>query len=128
MSNKTRNELMALAAEFAEQRQSGNKRRFPEKLWKQAIALAQQYSVDEVGQAIKVPSAYLKRKMSLVTESDAEMTFMELRALTHELSHIVRINFELSSGHKMVIDGIDSTAIVPLLTEFLREGGLSCCQ
>jgi hypothetical protein len=43
MSNKTRNELMALAAEFAEQRQSGNKRRFPETLWKQAVALAQQY-------------------------------------------------------------------------------------
>jgi hypothetical protein len=61
MSNKTRNELMALAAEFAEQRQSGNKRRFPETLWKQAVALAQQYSVDEVGQAIKVPSAYLTR-------------------------------------------------------------------
>lgn len=128
MSNTTRNELMALAAEFAAQRQSGNKRRFPETLWKQAVALAQQYSVDEVGQAIKVPSAYLKRKMFLVTESDAEMTFMELRAPTHELSHIVRINFESSSGHKMVIDGIDSTAIAPLLAEFLREGGLSCCK
>jgi hypothetical protein len=50
--------------------------------------------------------------MSLVTESDAEMTFMELRAPTHELSLIVRINFELSSGHKMVIDGIDGIAAV----------------
>lgn len=53
MSNTIHNELMTLAAEFAAQRRSGNKRRFPETIWKQAVALAQQYSVDEVCQAIK---------------------------------------------------------------------------
>ena len=128
MSNTIHNKLMTLAAEFAEQRRSGNKRRFPEAIWKQAVALAQQYSVDEVCQAIKVPSAYLKRKMFFVAQSDSEMTFVELVASKPSPFHIVKINFESHSGHKMMIDGIDSTAIVPLLAEFLREGGLSCCK
>jgi hypothetical protein len=128
MSNTIHNELMALAAEFAAQRQSGNKRCFPENVWKQAVALAAQSSVARVSQAIKVSSAYLKRKMSLLTQSDSEMTFVELIAPKCDSSNIVRINFESSSGHKMMIDGIDSTAIAPLLAEFLREGGLSCCK
>lgn len=128
MSNTIHNELMTLAAEFAAQRRSGNKRRFPETIWKQAVALAQQYSVDEVCQAIKVPSAYLKRKMFLVAQSDSEMTFVELVAPKPSTFQIVKINFESHSGHKMMIDGIDSTAIAPLLAEFLREGGPSCCK
>ena len=128
MSNTINNELMTLAAEFAAQRRSGNKRKFPETIWKQAVALAQQYSIDDVCQAIKVPSAYFKRKMLLMTQSDSEMTFVELVSPKSSPFHIVKINFESHSGHKMIIDGIDSTAIAPLLAEFLREGGLACCK
>jgi len=128
MSNTIHNEIVALAAEFAAHRRSGNKRWFPETIWKQAVALAQQSSVGKVCQAIKVSSVYLKRKMSILAQSDSEITFVELITPKHDRSHIVRINFESSSGHKMMIDGIDSTAIVPLLAEFLREGGVSCCK
>jgi len=128
MSNTIHNELMALAAEFAEQRRSGNKSWFPEALWKRATYLVQQTSIAKVSQAIKVSSAYLKRKISILARSDAKMTFVELVPPKLDPTHIVRINFELSSGHKMMIDGIDSTAIAPLLAEFLREGGPLCCK
>jgi hypothetical protein len=128
MSNTIHNELMALAAEFAAQRQLGNKRWFPTTIWKKAVDLAQQSSVSEVCQAINVPSIYLKRKMSVLARLDAETTFVELITPKHDPSHIVRINFESSSGHKMMVEGVDSTAIVPLLAEFLRDGGLSCCK
>lgn len=128
MPNTTNNELMALAAEFAEQRRLGNKRCFPKTIWKRAVALTQQYSVGEVCQTIKVSSAYLKRKMSILAQSDSEITFVEVVAPKYDPSYNVRINFESSSGHKMMIDGIGFTAIAPLLAEFLREGGLSCCK
>jgi hypothetical protein len=128
MSNTIHNELMALAAEVAAHRQSINKRQLPKAIWKRAIDLAQQSSVNEVCQATKISPTYLKRKMSTLALADAKMTFVELIAPKHDPSHIVRINFESSSGHKMMIIGIDSTAIVPLLAEFLREGGLPCCK
>jgi hypothetical protein len=127
MSHTVHNELMALAAEFTAQRRSENKRWFPESLWKKAVALAQQTSVGEVSLAINVSSNYLKRKMQLLTH-DSEMSFVELIAPQHVSPHILRINFESVSGHKMILDGIDSTAVVPPLAEFLREGGRSCCK
>jgi hypothetical protein len=126
MSNTIHNELAALAEEFSAQRQSGNKKRFSEIIWEKAVALARQSSIEEVSQAIKVSSAYLKRKMALLASSDSAMTFIELPSPKHDYSHTVKINFESSAGHKMIIDGINSSAVVPLLTEFLKEGGFSC--
>ena len=128
MSNIIHDEIMALAAEFAAQRRSVKNRRFPETIWKSAVTLAQKSSISQVSQAIKVSSAYLKRKMSLLAHSDSEVTFVELIPPKHHSSHIVTINFESFSGHKMMIDGIDSSAVVPLLAEFLKNGGHPCCK
>lgn len=127
MSHTIHNKLMALAAEFAEQRQSGNNRKFPKSLWKKAVDLAQQSSVDKVCQAIQVPSAYLKKKLSPIGRSDSEINFVELITPSQHRPNGIKINFESSSGHKMIIDGADSAMAAFLLGEFLR-GGLSCCK
>lgn len=128
MSNTIHSELVELAAEFAALRRSDNKKWFPEIIWKKAVALAQQSSVSKVCQAIKVPPSYLKRKMTFLAQSESEITFVELITPKHQPSHIVRINFESSSGHKMIIDGIESTAVASILAEFLRAGGYPCCK
>ena len=54
-------ELNQLAQEFKSTRKSGL-RRFPDKVWKQAISLSKEFSIDAVSFAIKVPVGYLQKK------------------------------------------------------------------
>lgn len=128
MSNAIHSEIEALAAEFSALRQSGNKRLFPENLWKRAIALTQQISIGQVCQAINVSSVYLKKKIVRFGSSAPEMTFVEFIPPKQDPSHTIKITIESSFGHKMMIDNINTVAIAPLLAEFLKGGGVSCCK
>jgi hypothetical protein len=128
MSNIVHDELLALATEFAALRQSDNKRSFPEITWKKAIALTQQIPIDQVCEAIKISPTYLRKKASAFTRSNSEVTFIELIPQKPESSLYIKINIESPSGHKMMIDGINTASIAPILSVFLKEGGASCCK
>jgi hypothetical protein len=127
-TNPVDNELETLAAEFAELRRSENKGPFPKNVWKKAIELAQQMSVDRVSKAINIPSSYLKRKMALLGPSNAKMTFVELITPKHDSSMNIKINIESAFGHKMIIEGINTDSITSILMVLLKDGGLSCCK
>ena len=128
MSKIINEQLIKLASEFAALRQSGKKNWFPDAIWQKAISIAQQLSIAEVCQAIKVHPAYFRKKMALFTSQDPEqpITFLELIPPKPK-SNIMIIHVESSHGHRLSVEGIASSDLTSFLSEFLK-GGTPCCK
>jgi hypothetical protein len=128
MSKIINEQLIKLASEFAALRQSGKKNWFPDAIWQKAISIAQQLSIAEVCQAIKVHPAYFRKKMPLFASQDAEqpITFLELIPPKPK-SNIMTIHVESSHGHRLSVEGIARSDLTSFLSEFLK-GGTPCCK
>ena len=126
MSKIINEQLIKLASEFEALRQSGKKNWFPDAVWKKAVFIAQQFSIAEVCQAIKVHPAYFRKKIPLFASQDTEqpITFLELIPPKPK-SNIMIIHVESSHGHRLSVEGITSSDLTSFLSEFLK-GGTPC--
>jgi hypothetical protein len=126
MSKTINDQLAELALEFASLRQSGKKNWFPDAVWQKAVSIAQQLSIAEVCQAIKVQSAYFRKKMALLAPQSEErpITFLEL---IPPKPNIITIHVESSHGHRLSVEGMAMSDFASVLSEFLK-GGAPCCK
>ena len=97
--------LDELAATFAELR-ANNCRSYPAKVWKRAISLTNQFSVEQVCRALSVPSAYFRKKMKdfgAVFEEGSD--FVEIKTKNAISTDLVTIELETPTGFKAKIQG-----------------------
>lgn len=129
MSNAIHEELSQLASKFTENRLLGKKHSFPDELWKAAIAITDKLPIAMVCQAIKITPAYLRKKMSDLASINTKepLTFLEITQRASTPLNTITINVESSCGHRLKIDGASTSCLIPLISQFLKEG-TSCCK
>ncbi len=119
-------ELNELSLEFKSLRESGI-RRFPESSWQKVIAITKKIPIAEVSLAISAPIGYIRKKAKDLDLQVKPMRFVEaVPPSLMTFSNIV-ISVETSKGQKMKIEGVDSSSIPFLMSEFLK-GDLSCSK
>lgn len=126
MSRIINNQLIELASEFATIRQSGKKNYFPDAIWQKAFSIAQRLSIKEVCRVIKVHPAYFRKKMGFFKSQIEEQSITFLELIAHK-PNTITIRIESSHGHKLSVESMAISDLVPVLSEFLK-GGASCCK
>lgn len=112
--------LHELAVKLAELR-AINSRSYPVEVWKRAISLANQFSVEKVCQVLLVQPAYFRKKMiDFGKTSEASFDFVEVRTKNITSSDLVTIELETPTGFKAKIHGA-SFCLCQVLNSLFRE-------
>lgn len=129
MLNQIHEELSQLTLKFTEIRQSGKKNWFPDQVWREAITITDKLPIVTVCKAIKVNPTYFRKKMSDFASKNIKepLTFLEIPQRTSTPQNAITINIESSCGHKLKIDGASASCLIPLISQFLKEG-IPCCK
>jgi hypothetical protein len=125
MQNIHIQELNKLASEFKSMREAGV-RRFPEETWLKAVSMTKEIPIADVSRAINTPIPYLRKKMTGLTHTVKSLQFIEA-TVQPPMSGDISISIDMPGGQRMKIEGIPSSCLPSLISDFFR-GGLSCSK
>ena len=112
--------LDELAVTFAELR-SVNCRTYPADVWKRAISLTNQFSIEKICQVLLLQPAYFRKKMKdfgITLEESSE--FVEIKTKNAISPDLITIELEAPTGFKAKIQG-SSFCLCQVLNSFFRE-------